>query len=94
MITRTLPLLLAVTATAVPAADMVRGRLLYDTFCGHCHISGIHYRVGSRVRSREDIIRYVDVWQGEMRLGWSREEIDDVSAWLDWAHYRLSAPDG
>ena len=94
MISRPLALLLVLTAAGSQAADLGRGRLLYENFCGHCHMSEIHYRVGSRVRSSDDLRRTVDLWQREMGLGWSGEEIDDVAAWLDWAYYRLSAPEG
>lgn len=93
MITRTLPLLLAAAISAAPAADLGRGRLLYESFCGHCHITEIHHRSTSGIRAPADLRHLVDVWQREMGLGWSEEEIEDVSGWLDWAFYRLS-PEG
>jgi hypothetical protein len=93
MITRTITLLLALAAAPAPAENMARGRLLYDNFCGHCHLTEIHHRATSEVRTQGDLRRLVDVWQQEMGLGWGAEEIEDVSAWLDWAYYRLS-PEG
>jgi hypothetical protein len=94
MITRALALLLALTLPAASlGADAVRGRLLYDNFCGHCHLTEIHHRARSEVHVMADLQRLVDVWQKEMGLGWGPAEIRDVSAWLDWAYYRLS-PEG
>lgn len=90
MIARSLFLLFLVSLS-VAAGQPERGRLLYESFCHHCHISEIHYRVHSKVESLEQLRHQVWLWQAEMGLGWRAEEIDDVAAWLDWAYYRLPA---
>jgi mono/diheme cytochrome c family protein len=92
MINRTLAILLPALAAA-PAAEAwspERGRLLYDNFCYHCHISEIHYRADTEIRTWAELIRAVTVWQTEMELGWSGEDIADVAGWLDRAYYGLA----
>lgn len=92
MISRRLALLLLLAATKIPAAwaaDLGRGRLLYDIFCYQCHVTEIHYRVGSKVDSWEGLQRTVTVWQAAMGLGWNREDIGDVAGYLNERFYRF-----
>jgi hypothetical protein len=93
MITRALAYLSILIALAsVPAcwaANPQRGLLLYENFCHHCHISEIHYRVNSRVDSWGELVRVVDMWQADMKLGWSANDVQDVASWLDRAFYHL-----
>jgi hypothetical protein len=81
--------LAALTAAPARALDPARGYLLYQNFCYHCHISEIHHRVNSRSDSWEELMRLVQMWQAEMGLGWSEEDVQDVALWLDWRFYRL-----
>lgn len=93
MIPRRPILLLTLTLLVAPAVhggSADRGRLLYDNFCYHCHISEIHYRVGSEVGGWADLLREVAKWQAEMGLGWTGEDIADVASWLDRAFYGLA----
>jgi hypothetical protein len=76
-------------APSAEAASADRGWLLYDNFCYHCHISQIHYRVGSVISAWPELIRVVTMWQAEMGLDWTAEDIADVASWLDRAYYRL-----
>ena len=97
MITRPAIILLLAAFAAAPAtwaADPQRGRLLYETFCYHCHISAIHYRVPARADSWGALLGQVALWQGEMGLGWSRDEVTDVAAWLDRIYYQLADAPG
>ena len=71
------------------AANPLRGKLLYESFCHHCHLSEIHYRVGVKVGSWGKLLQTVTVWQGEMQLGWQAEEIADVASYLNRRYYRL-----
>lgn len=92
MITRViacLPLVASLGAAPIHAANPERGYLLYQNFCYHCHISEIHYRLDSRTDSWHELIRVVGMWQQEMQLGWSEEEIQDVASWLDRRFYHL-----
>ena len=92
MITPRLAHLVIFAALHIPAAEAanpIRGYLLYENFCHHCHITEIHYRVKSDVGSRDELLHMVDMWQAEMHLGWRKEEIADVASYLDWAYYRF-----
>jgi mono/diheme cytochrome c family protein len=97
MITRrlaALPLLVILAAPAADAGSADRGRLLYENFCHHCHISEIHYRDGSSINNWAELIRMVTMWQAEMGLDWTTEDIVDVASWLDWVFYRLADAPG
>jgi hypothetical protein len=85
-------LLLALLVLSPPceAVSPERGRLLYDNFCYHCHISQIHHRAGSDIRAWADLIRAVANWQAEMGLGWTAEDVVDVASWLDSNFYGLA----
>lgn len=92
MITRRLASLLVPLLLAIPpveAGSVDRGRLLYDNFCYHCHISEIHYRAGSAIRAWTDLLRVVAMWQQEMGLGWTGEDVADVASWLNQVYYDL-----
>jgi len=82
-------LLAALLAPTAEAASPFRGRLLYENFCYHCHMTEIHYRVHSKVDSRGKLMHLVAMWQEEMGLGWSAEEVADVAGYLNWAYYRF-----
>ena len=79
----------ALQISTVQAANPMRGHLLYENFCHHCHWADIHYRVNREVDSRDDLLRMVAMWQKEMRLGWHEEEVADVASYLDWVYYRF-----
>lgn len=82
-------LLAAALGSTAQAADPVRGHLLYDTFCFHCHMSEIHYRAASEIDSWARLRRTVAIWQGEMNLLWSEEEVRDVASYLNQRYYHL-----
>jgi mono/diheme cytochrome c family protein len=76
----------------VPAADMLRGRDLYQTFCSACHTAQMHWRDQRLVKSWNDLRTQVSRWQNYAGQGWSREEIDDVAAYLNAAFYGVPCP--
>jgi hypothetical protein len=97
MITRCLTALLILSIaflSSVHAASADRGQLLYNNFCYHCHISEIHYRVGSKISNWAELVHMVSVWQEEMKLGWTAEDVTDVASWLDWVYYQLPDAQG
>jgi hypothetical protein len=80
-------LLATLLVPTTEAASPVRGRLLYENFCYHCHMTEIHYRVNSEVDSWGKLLHMVTMWQEEMRLGWRAEEVADVASYLNWVYY-------
>jgi len=71
------------------AAQPDRGRLLYDIFCRHCHLTEIHMRLNSKVHSLPDLTRYVRLWSEELQLRWSEEDVADVASHLNRTYYEL-----
>lgn len=77
---------------AVPgpaAADVTRGRLLYETHCIACHSKQMHWRENRRVTDRASLLAQVGQWQAREGLGWTQADIQAVAAYLDAIVYRL-----
>jgi mono/diheme cytochrome c family protein len=82
-------LLPVMAVPAAGAADLERGRLLYDNHCQFCHSRQVHGRPDPWPKSLADLRRIVDQWQRNDRLRWSDAEIDDVTAYLNATQYRF-----
>ena len=73
------------------AQDATRGRELYDTYCGACHYVRVHERDRSRslvhtiAELREQVTRYA----AQTGHRFTREDIEDLVAYLNESHYRL-----
>lgn len=94
MDTKAIITVLALAATApAPAADPDRGRMLYETRCDVCHDSGVHLRAARKAGSFEAIRAQVRRWDRELGASWSREEIDDVSVYLNDRFYLFPCPE-
>ena len=78
---------------AALAADATRGSMLYENHCMGCHESMVHMRAQREVRSLNDLRRQMRRWVTELQLDWTREELEDVEAYLDGRFYGfLPAP--
>lgn len=88
--------LLIAAALALPpaalAADVSRGRDLYELRCQGCHAESVHARAKRTARTYEDIRAWVARWNKSLSLGWSAEEIDDVTLHLNTRYYRYPCP--
>lgn len=74
------------------SADVMRGGELYRMYCGACHTAQVHWRDARLVRSWDDLRYQVARWQKMGGQGWSREEIEDVSAYLNRVFYQVPCP--
>lgn len=83
---------LSPTTAALPAADMLRGRDLYQTHCIACHTAKVHWRDNSVVRSWGDLRSQVTRFQRIAGQEWSVQEIDDVAAYLNDVFYKMPCP--
>jgi hypothetical protein len=70
-------------------ADMMRGGELYRTHCHECHTSRVHWRDQRLVRSWDDLRYQVTRWQKIAGQNWSREDVDDVAAYLNRTFYEV-----
>jgi cytochrome c peroxidase len=86
----------AVTAQAVPerlaAADLERGRRLYEVSCDACHNANVHWRDKRGVNSWPALLAEVDRWQRNAGQRWEPSDINDVAAYLNDRFYRPPCP--
>jgi mono/diheme cytochrome c family protein len=68
-----------------------RGELLYSTYCIGCHASNIHWRDKKLAKDWHSLKQQVRRWQSFSGLGWSDEQITDVTRYLNDAYYHFSA---
>ena len=84
--------LLATTASPLLAADVARGRALYENHCGFCHTPKIHSRANKLPATKNEVRLMVDDWRRQSNLAWTPEEIEDVVEYLNATRYKF-APD-
>jgi len=83
-----------VFSAALPAQaqDARRGRQLYETLCLTCHYEHVHERVPARsnVHSLKELRKETALRAGLTGVRFTREDIEDVVAYLDQSHYHFS----
>jgi mono/diheme cytochrome c family protein len=79
---------LGFTPPPLLAADLVRGKALYDNHCIGCHEDTVHKRELHKAASYADIEQFVLRWEREMSLKWTAEERADVAAYLNDKFYK------
>ena len=86
--------LLVVLAAALPAQaqDARRGRQLYETLCLGCHYEHVHDRAPERseVHSLNELRKETTLRAGLTGIRFTREDIEDVVAYLDQSHYHFA----
>jgi mono/diheme cytochrome c family protein len=82
--------LLACTPAGAESFD--RGQALYENHCRTCHEPEVHQRADRRATSVEDLQRWVATWSWHAVLGWSAEDIADVTDYLNRAYYHFPEP--
>jgi mono/diheme cytochrome c family protein len=81
-----------VLAQAVPGSDASRGELLYTTHCIACHTTQVHWRDKKIATDWASLKMQVGRWQTNAGLGWSDEEIADVTRYLNTRYYHFQSP--
>ena len=79
---------LLLAAGAASAQDAERGRLLYETHCGGCHVERLHDRKNSPVDSMEKLRMQVARWTKQTGRPFSAAEREDLVEYLATTHYR------
>jgi mono/diheme cytochrome c family protein len=79
-------------AQTVPKPDASRGELLYATHCTGCHTSQVHWRDKKLATYWTSLKAQVRRWQSNTGLGWSEEEIVDVTRHLNVLYYHFQPP--
>ncbi|MDD5412081.1 MAG: cytochrome c [Methylobacter sp.] len=67
--------------------DMTRGAMLYDNHCIQCHTQEVHWREKRMATDWESLIAQVDRWQRTFGLEWSKNDIKEVSRYLNSVYY-------
>ena len=83
-------LLAAGSMSALAADDFDRARALYENHCRSCHESWAHTRDGRMVDSIDELRVRVASWSLHTGLGWTDEEINAVTRYLDRRFYRFT----
>ena len=95
MIARRLVLLALVLATltmVAVAADVDRGRALYESRCYECHSPAAHARPSHVAHDFDEIRAWVRRWNENLALQWTDEDIVDVTVFLNNTYYRYPCP--
>lgn len=72
------------------AQDVDRAKLLYENHCQLCHEDWAHTRDQRRVRTIDGLRSQVASWSVHAGLSWTREDIEQVTRYLNERFYRLS----
>ena len=83
----------ALSINVALAADIERGRALYETRCNVCHATGVHIRQSRKAVNFEGIREQVVRWNRELGGTWGADEIDDVSVFINSRYYFYRCPD-
>ena len=89
-----LPVLPLASAPPLHAQDTAatppsRGELLYATHCIACHSTSLHWRDRRLATDFASLLAQVGRWEKNTGLGWSSEEILDVTGYLNTTIYRF-----
>jgi len=74
-------------------ADGGRGKALYEARCDLCHRSSVHAREARVATSFGALRAQVERWNAELGGAWSRDDIDDVTLYLNNRYYFFPCPE-
>lgn len=78
--------------TAAGAADLERGRILYEARCGGCHGDSVHGREKRLAADFAAVRGWVLRWSANLGFAWTNDEVDDVTVHLNSRYYRFPCP--
>lgn len=79
-------------AQSTPGPALSRGALLYSTHCIACHNAQVHWRDAKVAKDWPRLKAEVRRWQAAARLGWSEEDIAEVTRHLNALYYGYVEP--
>ncbi len=80
------------SASAQNGPDAQRGRALYELRCGGCHADSVHGRAKRAATDYASIRGWVERWRQSLSLDWTREDVEDVTVYLNATYYRFPCP--
>ena len=75
-----------------PSAAPARGQLLYEAHCIECHNSQVHWRSAAAAHDWNSLHAQVNHWQGTANLGWSEDDVTEVTRYLNETIYKFAMP--
>ena len=82
----------ALAGAPAAAQDLSRGRALYETRCTACHETSVHQRSSRKAQSFASLRAEVERWNASTGGDWKRDEVDQVTAYLNERYYRFDCP--
>jgi len=79
-------------AGAASAADLARGRALYEASCGGCHNDSVHNDNSRKARTFEEARARIASFSTQLKTGWSGAQVDDVAVYLNERYYSFPCP--
>lgn len=73
--------------TAASAANLERGKSLYENHCVGCHDDTVHKRDAHKAKNIADIKTFVARWEKAQGLKWGEEERSDVASYVNSKFY-------
>lgn len=74
------------------AVDADRGRVLYESRCEGCHAASVHGREKRVATDFESARAWVRRWSANLGLGWTDDDVIDVTVYLNDRYYRFRCP--
>lgn len=88
-----LMLSLGLASAQTQTQTQTRGALLYATHCVACHSEQLHWRDKKQVVDWASLKAQVQLWQATGMLGWTEDDVQQVSRYLNDTYYRMTAPE-
>ena len=82
----------AAFAPAAAAADIDRGRALYEHHCRGCHSESVHARKTRQAANFDEVRGWVERWSRHLKTGWNAQDLDDVTMHVNSAYYGHPCP--
>ena len=83
--------LLYFTALPMPAADLNRGKILYEDHCTGCHNESVFQRKKRMVNTEQQLLARIRQCELSNELTWFDEDIQDVAAYIGQTFYGFQA---
>lgn len=74
------------------AADINRGKLVYESRCVACHADSVHKRESRKAKEYDDIRAIVRARGEGTTRDWTAEDTEDVSRYLNERYYKFPCP--
>jgi len=71
-----------------PIRYATRGEMLYLVHCINCHGTHTQWRDNKSARDWSSLKKEVRIWQGNLDMGWTKEDIEDVARYLNVSYYK------